>query len=277
MRSWRVVLVLVAILGAPGVFQALAQDSDREMPLDADGVEIWTDARASDAPLQSASVVHRDGSDALVANENFEKTWIVIVDGAKHESGTCGFSLEFSEPADTATPKVFLMTAVDPKTCQAEFTVGIPSDPKIPAVSDMAYDLDEPKPSKKGDKRAGAAPLGSLAYLSPEAAARLGADPLYYPLPQIRYTVIAEWMDPPQKIVNRVLSAVKARVDNDNRQSHARCKNQRAWLESDQLPSHWQNMSTGRWGDEECNKSRYNTKSVTSARFKNEDFPPVTS
>jgi hypothetical protein len=31
-------------------------------------------------------------------------------------------------------------------------------------------------------------------------------------------------------------------------------------------------MSSGRWGEEECNKSNYNTQAVTSARFKNEDF-----
>jgi hypothetical protein len=273
MRSWRVLIVLVAVLLAPGVFQAVAQNPEREVLLDANGVEVWSDSRASDAPLRGQDVVHRDASDLLVAKEDFERTWIVVVDGERHPSGACGFSLEYSEIATTATPKVFLMTAVDRVTCEVEFTVGIPTDPKVPSAPDLEYDLSDAERIAEGDQGAGGLASGAIGYMSPEAAARLGAEPLYYPLPQIRYTVIAEWMDPPQKIVNRVLSAVKARVANDNKQSHARCKNQRAWLESDQIPSHWQNKSSGRWGEEECNKSNYNTRAVTSARFKNEDFP----
>ena len=273
MRSWRVVAVLAVVLLAPGPFLALAQDPEREVYLDADGVEVWSDARASDTPLRGPDVVRRDAADSLVAKEDFERTWIVVIDGERHPSGACGFSLEYSEPADTATPKVFLMTAVDRMTCEVEFTVGIPTDARIPSAPDLVYDLGDAEPVAEGDQTDGALAPEAFGYMSSEAVARLGTEPRYYALSQIRYTVIAEWMDPPHKIVNRVLSAVKAKFGNDYKQSHAHCKNQRAWLESDQIPSHWQDMSTGPWGEEACNKSNYNTTAITSARFKNADFP----
>lgn len=185
MKSWRVIVVLVAVLLASGVFQALAQDRQREVLLDADGVEVWSDSRASDAPLRGQDVVRRDGGELPGMKAEFGRIWIVVVDCERHPSGACGFSLEYSEPADTATPKVFQMTAVDRKTCQVAFTVGIPEEPKIPDAPDMEYDLGEPEPIGEGDQKASASAVsgsGTLGYMSPEAAARLGADPLYYPL-----------------------------------------------------------------------------------------------
>lgn len=268
MKSWRIIVVLVTVLLGSGTFPALAiRASEQESFLDDEGIEVWSDSRESEAPLQGPDIVRRDASDV----PRLRETWIVVVDGVKHESGACGFALCIAQFADTATPKVYLMTAVNPKTCEVEFTVGIPENLKAVPAPDLEYDFGDPEPGDDEDQRVGTVASDAFGYMGPGAADRLLDDPSYYPLPQIRYTVVAEWKDPANKVVNRVLSAVKARVDDDNRQSNARCKNQRAMLVT--TVSHWQDMSTGSWGLEDCNKGNFNTRALTSARFKNEDFP----
>lgn len=233
--------------------------------VDEEGIEIWSDDRPSDEPLQGSDVVRRDQEKVaeLVAQDDFLKSWIIVVDGVRLPSGGCGVHLEFSEPAENATSKSFYATAFDSSTCATEWVVGIPSHPAAP--QDPEFDEAE----AADDKSEGDADQ-QVGYMNPDVAAQLRNDSLYYPLGQIRYTVYAEWQDIVNKPVNRVGAAVKAHVDKNDKQSNQHCKNQRKMLVT--TVSHWQDLSTGHWAQADCVKGNKSTKAITSARFKNEDF-----
>jgi hypothetical protein len=211
---------------------------------------------------------------------DFKKSWIVIIQGTEQAPGVCSYSLGFDEPVETATPKDFLMTAVDPTTCQFEFTVGIPTKVEPPGRAGMEHETSEDGSGSAQASAATALDSYGLGYISSEALALLfegSADP---PLPQVeaeggiqlRYTVYAEWKDPANAVVNQVLSAVKAKVDNHNQLFDYHCRHDRWWWDF----SGWVNRSSGSWDYEDCNKGTYSIKATTSGRFRNEDFPLCT-
>jgi hypothetical protein len=156
------------------------------------------------------------------------------------------------------------MAAVDLSTCQIEFTVGIPTKAEIPDVPGMKSEtIENGSADESAENLADGAWRG---YMSPEAL--LLQDVGDESKSQIRFTVYAEWKDPAQKVVNQVLSAVKAKVANHNQLSDEHCRHQREWYEG----TGWQNRSTGQWDDVGCHDTNYSLKSTTSARFYNEDF-----
>ena len=271
MRTKRLAFSLIAfalfLLLAPGLFVSAARETRQDVGVDEDGIQIWTDDRLSDEPLRGPDVVRRDTEEvnSLVAQEDFTKSWIIVLDGVRLPSGGCGTHLEFSEDAGTATSKVFFETAFDRSTCVTEWVVGIPAHPVVPQEPDLEVVTVGEEAEGTADQR--------VEFMSPEVAAQLGDGALYYNLPQIRYTVVAEWKDVVNKTVNRVNSAVKAHVKNDDTQNNQKCKNQRARLLSDgPIVSHWQDLSTGHWAQADCVKGNKSTEAITSARFKNEDF-----
>ena len=270
MRLLRLAAILISVLSLSSVVQVATAGFDPDIPdPSVPDITTWLDSRPSDPPLTDGDVVHRPELDL----PDFVKSWILVVDGEREAPGVCGYSFGFEEPADVATPKMWMTTAVDPSSCEVEFTVGIPDVVQPPNAEGLEYDLSE-SGSGAGEASTNNTFEGQiLAYMNPDAVSGLNDSSSYYPLPQIRYTVYGEWTDflpGPGLVVNQVLSAAKAKVDNRDRLSRHACRHDR----SRRASTGWQDRSTGStWGYEDCREGRYEVKSSTSARFMNPDFP----
>ncbi len=161
MRRWHAVLVLIAALLFSSVVQAAPAGLAQEER--SGNLGVWQDSRPSDAPLRGNHVVHRPGGGL----PDFKKSWIVIIQGTEQAPGVCSYSLGFDEPVETATPKDFLMTAVDPTTCQFEFTVGIPTKVEPPGRAGMEHETSEDGSGSAQASAATALDSYGLGYIEP--------------------------------------------------------------------------------------------------------------